>query len=86
MAVLKLPRLLEGSVSGGLRHDVPAGTLEQALNDLFTREPGLRNHILDESGAIRPHVILFVDGNRARLDTEVPEHGAIQVLQAVSGG
>jgi sulfur-carrier protein len=86
MAFLKLPRLLEGSVRGGLRHEVPAGTLERALNDLFEREPGLRNHILDESGAIRPHVILFVDGNRATLETVVPERGAIQVLQAVSGG
>jgi hypothetical protein len=56
------------------------------LGELFRREPGVRNHIVDESGAIRPHVSVFVDGVQAGLDTPVRPDSQVRVLQAVSGG
>jgi sulfur-carrier protein len=86
MATVRLPRLLTGSVRSGLRHEVSGSTLSQALESLFTLEPGLRVHILDEDGAIRPHVLIFVDGVRGSLQDGVGDESKIQVLQAVSGG
>jgi hypothetical protein len=84
---VRLPRILTQAVSGGIRQEVSGGMpLGDVLEGLFEREPGLRNHLLDEEGAIRTHVLIFVDGDQAELDTEVAETGEIQVLQAVSGG
>jgi hypothetical protein len=86
MASLRLPRLLAGSTRGGLRQTVSGSDVSEVLADLHAREPALRPHILDETGQIRPHVLIFVDGNRAQLDTTVGPDSQLQVLQAVSGG
>jgi hypothetical protein len=56
------------------------------LENLFAEEPGLRNHLLDDAGGIRPHVLIFVDAMRADLATPVGPGSQVQVLQAVSGG
>jgi hypothetical protein len=69
-----------------LRHTVAGDDVETALKDLFGQEPGLRSHLLDETGGIRPHVSVFVDGRQAELGTPVEEGAEIYVLQAVSGG
>ena len=84
---VRLPRILTQTVSGGIRQEVTGGMpLGDVLESLFEREPGLRNHLVDEEGAIRTHVLIFVDGEQAEIDTAVGESGEIQVLQAVSGG
>jgi hypothetical protein len=84
---VRLPRILTQTVSGGIRQEVTGGKpLGDVLESLFEREPGLRNHLVDEEGAIRTHVLIFVDGEQAEIDTAVGESGEIQVLQAVSGG
>lgn len=78
--------MLTDAVKTGLIHEVPANTVGEALDDLFQREPGLRSHLVDETGIIRPHVSIFVDGSQASLDTPVTEASSIRVLHAVSGG
>ncbi len=86
MAEIRLPRLLEAAAKNGLRQMVTGSTLAEALDNLFVAEPALRNHLLDEVGRIRPHVLVFVDGKRASLGTGVHEQSELVVLQAVSGG
>lgn len=86
MAQIKLPRLLEAAAKRGLRQAVAGSTVANALEDLFSAEPALRPHLLDEVGRIRPHVLVFVDGKRADLESEVAENSELIVLQAVSGG
>jgi hypothetical protein len=83
---VKLPRVLTHAVTTGARHQAEGATLAEVLENLFAEEPGLRNHLLDESGAIRPHVLIFVDSSRAELATPVGPGSQVQVLQAVSGG
>ena len=39
------------------------------LQGLFDKEPGVRNHLIDDDGKIRTHVLVFVDGERAELST-----------------
>lgn len=85
-ATLKLPRMLDEAVSGGPNLQVEGSNVREALSDLFEKEPGLRSHLVDENGEIRPHVSLFVDGVQAGLDTEVSHQASIRVLHAVSGG
>jgi molybdopterin converting factor small subunit len=83
---VKLPRVLTHAVTTGARHQADGDTLGEVLESLFADEPGLRNHLLDETGAIRPHVLIFVDATRADLATPVGTGSQVQVLQAVSGG
>lgn len=86
MASVRLPRLLAHSVKAGLIHNVEGSTLQEALEDLFRAEPGVRSHLLDETSRIRPHVSVFVDGQQASLETPVHPASEVRVLQAVSGG
>ena len=85
-AMLRLPRILAQAVQDETIFQVEGSTVGDALESLFGQEPGLRNHILDEAGAIRPHVSVFVDGVQAGLRAGVAENAEIRVLQAVSGG
>lgn len=86
MTSLRLPRMLASAANTELRHTVGGTDLIGALDDLFATEPGLRNHILDENGVIRPHVSVFVDGMQADLGTAVADTSEIRILHAVSGG
>jgi molybdopterin synthase sulfur carrier subunit len=86
MATLRLPRMLSDVANGAVSTPVTGETVAEALADLFHQKPGLRNHILDDSGSIRPHVSVFVDGRRADLSDSVDDRSQIRVLHAVSGG
>jgi molybdopterin synthase sulfur carrier subunit len=85
-AQVRLPRMLSETVRTASEHTVQGSVVAEALTDLFSQVPGLRNHIVDESGSVRPHVSVFVDGVQADIDTEVGEGAEIRVLHAVSGG
>jgi molybdopterin converting factor small subunit len=61
-------------------------TVAQALAALFVEHPGLRDRVLSETGAVRRHVNLFVDGERAVLEDPVPSGAELAILPAVSGG
>jgi sulfur carrier protein ThiS len=69
---------------------VSGTTVRQALDAVFARNPKLRGYVLDDQGALRRHVIVFVGGeavaDRTRLTDPVEEKSEISVLQALSGG
>lgn len=85
-ARIRLPSVLTETIGVGARHEAAGETLGEVLDDLFSRVPVLRHHLLDEQGRIRPHVLVFVDAARADIKTAVGANAEIQVLQAVSGG
>jgi molybdopterin converting factor small subunit len=85
-ATLRLPRVLAMTANIDLRHLVAGDTVASVLESLFDQHPGLRNHLLDDNGGIRPHVSVFVDGRQANLTTPVADGAEVYVLQAVSGG
>lgn len=85
-ARIRLPRVLFETVNTKASHEVDGATVREAFSALFEVEPGLRHHIVDETGTTRPHVSVFVDGHQADLDTAVAEGSDIRVLHAVSGG
>ncbi|MCA8976152.1 MAG: MoaD/ThiS family protein [Planctomycetes bacterium] len=70
--------------------DVTGGTVREALDAAFAIYPTLRGYLLDDGGALRQHITVFVDGevvrDRARLSTAVRSTAVIDVLQALSGG
>jgi len=65
-------------------------TVGEALASLFEQEPQLRGYLLDERGALRKHVCIFVDGRRlareATMSHPVAPDSKLYVMQALSGG
>ena len=70
--------------------EVKGATVREALEAAFAQNPLLRGYVLDDQGALRRHVIVFVGGepvrDRAGLSDAAPERAEIAVLQALSGG
>lgn len=67
--------------------EADAATLGEALDAAFTCHPRLRGYVLDDQGALRANVAVFVDGRRctALADMLAPA-STVHVLQALSGG
>ncbi len=67
-----------------------AATVAEALTLLGERHPGVRDRVLDERGALRPHVNVFVGPENIRflegLRTPLPEEAELHLLPAISGG
>jgi molybdopterin synthase sulfur carrier subunit len=72
------------------RQRVEATTLAEALERVFDSEPAARGYILDDQGGLRPHVAVFIDGQRARdrqrLSDALSPDAEVHVLQALTGG
>ncbi len=82
-----LPRSLV-ALFPGTERQLPAtgSTVLEVVRDLDRRVPGLANRILDAGPVIRTHLNVFVDGERASIDSPVPPGARIHVIPAVSGG
>lgn len=69
---------------------VTASTVSEALAAVFDTIPRLRGYVVDERGALRKHMAIFVDGelikDRAHLSDPVGPDTEIYVMQALSGG
>ncbi|MEQ9324491.1 MAG: MoaD/ThiS family protein [Polyangiaceae bacterium] len=69
---------------------VEAETVRDALEKIFEGREQLRGYVLDDQGALRHHVTVFVDGvqvrDRTRLAEPVEASTEIYVMQALSGG
>jgi molybdopterin synthase sulfur carrier subunit len=72
------------------RRDAPGSTVREVLEGVFADNPRLRGYIVDERGALRRHMIVFVDGrqisDRERLSDRVGPRSEVYVMQALSGG
>lgn len=66
--------------------ELHAATVDEMLDALDGRWPGMRDRLADSSPAIRRHINVFVDGERASLDTALDDGAKIYVLTAMSGG
>src|SRR5688500_9862055 len=70
--------------------DLPGKSVGEALEALFARYPALRGYVLDERGAVRRHVALFVDGEalqpKSDLGRALRADAEVYVMQALSGG
>ena len=86
MAVVVLRNPLRDLADGQTRVEVTGANVGEALTALVTEHPRLRTWILDEQGQIRPHVNVFVDGERSRLDVPLKPDSELNIIQAISGG
>ena len=69
---------------------VEGATVGEALAAVFAARPTLRGYVLDDQGALRRHVAVYIGGEPVRdrlgLSDKVGPDDDIYVLQALTGG
>jgi molybdopterin converting factor small subunit len=87
---VRIPTILRTYTDGASEVDADGGTLAEVLESLDSSYPGIKGRILDEQGAIRRFVNVYVGNDDVRfldaLDTSTPDGTQISVIPAVAGG
>ena len=69
---------------------VDGATVGEALACVFAEHPALRGYVLDDQGAVRRHVAVYVNGalvrDRVHLSDPLGPDDEIYVFQALTGG
>lgn len=70
--------------------NVPARSVAEVITAVEQKFPGISSYIIDETGALRKHVNIFVGDemidDRARLSDCVEPDDTVYIAQALSGG
>ena len=70
--------------------DYPGATVRAVLEAAFAERPKVRGYVLDDQGAVRKHVVVFLNGaqivDRTTLSDAVGANDQLFVMQALSGG
>ena len=68
------------------RLEVDAATVDDAIQRLDDQWPGFRDRLCEPGPVLRPHINVYVDRERAALDTALAVHSRVDVIAAISGG
>lgn len=70
--------------------ELAGATVRDVLEAYFAAHPAVRGYIVDEHGALRQHIAVFVQGkpirDRVSQGDAAPAGAEIHVMQALSGG
>jgi molybdopterin converting factor small subunit len=65
-------------------------TVRESLDRYFETYPAVRSYVLDERGALRKHVVIFIGDeqivDRSQLSDAVGDRDVVYIFQALSGG
>ena len=69
---------------------VNAATIGDAINELQTRYPGIKERLLDDSGAVRRFVNVYLNEEDIRFlqnqQTKLKDGDEISIIPAIAGG
>ncbi len=89
-ATVRIPTTMRPITGGEKQVPVEPGTLGEVITELETAHPGLGERLLDEDGALRKFVNVFVDDDDVRyldgLETAVGDNIVVSIIPAVAGG
>ena len=89
-ATVRIPTPLRTLTGGAGEVTVDPGPLKAVLTQLDADYPGFGERVLDESGALRRFVNVYVGDDDVRflegLDTAVAEGASVSIIPAVAGG
>ena len=87
MADLQLPTTLTALYADLPRRlEVEAATVDSAIQQLDRRWPGVRDRLCESGPCLRRHIHVYVDRERAGLDTPLDDRSHVNVISAISGG
>jgi hypothetical protein len=81
-----IPTQLRGYTQGAKEVEAAGATLRDVLADLDRQFPGFRFRVIDEQDRVRPHILIFIGGDRCE-DIATPVGDAeVLIAGALSGG
>ena len=87
---VRIPTILRTYTSGESEVSASGDTLAEVIDDLDSSYPGIKARILDDQGAIRRFVNVYVGNDDVRfldgLDSTTPDGTQISIIPAVAGG
>ena len=87
---VRIPTTLRPIAGGKPTVEVDGTTVGEILGNLDAAHPGFKDRLLDDDGALRRFVNVFVADDDVRflqgLDTPVPEGETVAIIPAVAGG
>jgi molybdopterin synthase sulfur carrier subunit len=91
MAVtVRIPTTLRPLSGGNKLVEVTPGALSDVIAGLEAAHPGFADRLLDDDGALRKFVNIFVDDDDVRyldgLNTQVADGITVSIIPAVAGG
>ena len=87
MAEVHLPPTLPSSYRDLPRRlELEAVTVDEAIERLDARWPGLRDRLCEPGPVLRRHINVYVDREPAALDTALAPSSRLDVISAISGG
>jgi sulfur-carrier protein len=91
MAVnVRIPTTMRPITGGEKQVALEPGSLSEVIAALEAKHPGMGERLLDEDGALRKFVNVFVDDDDVRylngLDTAVHDNWTFSIIPAVAGG
>ena len=89
-AKVRIPTPLRKLTNNEELVEVNAATLGAAINELQTRFPGIKERLLDDSGAVRRFVNVYVNEEDIRFlqnqQTPIKSGDEISIIPAIAGG
>ena len=86
MPLVRLRGPLKQLAGDRAEHAVDGASVGELLRELEREHPSTSGWILDERGALRRHINVFVNGELGAQETPVGPDDRIDVLPALSGG
>jgi sulfur-carrier protein len=86
MPVVRVRGALKAKAGGLSEQEVDGTTVAEILRALERAHPDVSGWILDERGAVRRHINVFVNGELGSIESAVAADDRIDVLPAISGG
>ena len=86
MATVRLRGQLKQLAGDQAEHEHSGATVAEVLRGLEDAHPAVRGWVVDERGRIRPHINVFVNGERGREGSGVGPDDRLEVIPAISGG
>lgn len=87
---VRIPTILRTYTGGDSEVTADGATLAEVLDDLETQHAGIRARILDDNGALRRFVNVYVGSDDVRflegLDSPTPDGTQVSIIPAVAGG
>lgn len=84
---VRIPTPLRSYTAGHATVAATGSTVGEVLADLDRQFPGLAFRVVDEQQRMRPHMVVWLGGERCRdLDAAIGPDDEVVLMQALSGG
>ncbi len=89
-ATVRIPTILRSYTGGSGEVSAEGSTLAEVLDSLEANHPGIRTRVLDDTGALRRFVNVYVGDDDVRfiggLGATIADGTKISIIPAVAGG